>query len=160
MTLEIPLTRGLVALVDDADYDAVVALGKWYAAPDKNTFYARRGYRRDGKVRHVQMHTLLTGWGFVDHVNGDGLDNRRSNLRPADDSKNAMNRAVSSANTSGFKGVSRNHLRWSAQIKLDGRQIHLGTFDTTQEAALAYDEAALRLFAEFARVNFPQARVA
>jgi len=153
---EIPLTRGLVALVDAADFDLVIAAGPWYAHPDRNTFYARTSYRRDGKKRLVSMHTLVTGWGFVDHINGDGLDNRRLNLRPADNSKNQMNRGVPSNNTSGFKGVSRNDLRWQAQISVAGRRIHLGMFATPLEAAHAYDEAALYYFAEFARPNFPQ----
>jgi len=157
MTLEIPLTRGLVALVDDADFDAVAAAGKWYARPSLNTFYACRMYpQMDGKQRVVSMHTLVTGWGYVDHIDGDGLDNRRANLRPADQSKNGMNRALGSNNTSGFKGVTRRRLGWEAGISLDGRQVYLGTFATAQEAAHAYDEAALHHFAEFARPNFPQ----
>jgi len=156
MTLEIPLTRGLVAVVDDADFDAVIAAGKWHATPDKDTFYARRSIRRDGKWRTLRMHTFLTGWSFVDHANGDGLDNRRSNLRPADASKNAMNKRTYRNNTSGYKGVSRSGPKWQAYIQMDGRQIRLGTFDTPQEAARAYDEAALALFGEFARPNFPK----
>ena len=156
MTLEIPLSRGLVSLVDAADFDLIVAAGKWYAAPSRNTFYARHSYWRDGKVRHVQMHTLITGWSFVDHRNGDGLDNRRQNLRPANDSKNQMNARMRSDNPSGFKGVCADRHRWMARIQLDGRRTYLGYFATPQEAARAYDEAALSLFGEFARFNFPQ----
>ena len=156
MTLEIPLSRGLVSLVDAADFDLIVAAGKWYAAPSRNTFYARHSYWRDGKVRHVQMHTLITGWSFVDHRNGDGLDNRRQNLRPANDSKNQMNARMRSDNPSGFKGVCADRHRWMARIQLDGRRTYLGYFATPQEAAHAYDAAALLHFGEFARPNFPQ----
>jgi len=155
--MEIPLTRGLFALVDDADFDAIVAAGKWHAKPDWNTFYASRACaRQGGKQRHISMHTFLTGWGYVDHVNGNGLDNRRENLRPADDSKNAMNRRMRSDNTSGFKGVSRHRLKWRAEIRVSGQLINLGTFATPQEAARAYDAAAAHYFKEFARPNFPQ----
>ena len=154
---EISLTRGLVALVDDADYDVVVAAGKWHANPHRNTFYARRNIHLcDRRTTSVQMHNLVTGWSFVDHVNGDGLDNRRANLRPADHSKNAMNRAMAANNTSGFKGVSRRGSKWVAYVKVKGRQTHLGYFDTPQQAALAYDAAALESFGEFARPNFPK----
>lgn len=156
MALEIPLTRGLVALVDDADYDLVVAAGKWHAGSEGSRFYARRSYQREGNRWSVRMHTLVTGWDFVDHINGDGLDNRRQNLRPADDSKNSMNRGMRSDNTSGFKGVVRRGSRWMARIKLHDRRTYLGTFATPQEAAHAYDAAALVLFGEFARPNFPQ----
>jgi len=156
MTREITLTRGLVALVDDADYDAVVAAGKWYVQPGPNTFYARRSYKRDGDRWSIQMHNFLTGWSFVDHIDGNGLDNRRSNLRPADDSQNQMNRGAPSNNTSGFKGVGRERLGWRARIHIGGRSIYLGYFDTPIDAARAYDEAALHHYAEFARTNFPQ----
>ena len=158
MTREVPLTQGKVALVDDADYDMVTAVGKWYAKHEGNTFYAgRMSPRQDGKQRTVKMHTLITGWGFVDHVNGDGLDNRRANLRAADYSKNSMNHAVRSDSTSGFKGVfPYRGIKWRAQIGLDGSKISLGIFDAPQEAALAYDAAAIELFGAFARLNFPQ----
>jgi len=157
MTLEIPLSRGLVALVDDSDYNRLSTAGKWYANPGGDTFYAcRMSPRRGGKQLHIQMHTLVTGWSFVDHINGDGLDNRRSNLRPADKSTNGMNRGIGSNNTSGFKGVSLQGLKWKAQIRVNGRHVHLGMFDTPEEAARVYDQAAVRHFGEFARPNFPR----
>jgi hypothetical protein len=91
----------------------------------------------------------------VDHVNGDGLDNRRSNLRTASFAGNAHNRGLSSNNRSGFKGVGFESKtgRAVAYIKLGYRTRRLGTFDTPRDAALAYDEAALRLHGEYARTN-------
>jgi hypothetical protein len=100
------------------------------------------------------MHNLLTGWGFVDHANGNGLDNRRQNLRPADKPKNGMNTGAPRNNTSGYKGVTRRGARWQANIGLDGRLLCLGTFATPQEAARAYDTVATEHFGEFAHPNF------
>jgi hypothetical protein len=146
----------MVALVDDEDFDAVSAGGKWYAKPRHRTFYAARNHWLNGKSIHVQMHGLITGLNFVDHANGDGLDNRRVNLRVADRSQNMMNRAMNLNNKSGFKGVHKDKTRWRAGIQVDRRRISLGGFATPEEAARAYDVAALHYFAEFARPNFPQ----
>jgi hypothetical protein len=145
----------MVALIDDADLERVKAEGSWYASPGGRTFYAYHKYHHGGVQRSILMHTFLTGWKCVDHANGNGLDNRRENLRLADASLNAMNRGLPSNNTSGYKGVTRNGNRWIAQIH-PGRHLHLGTFATPQEAARAYDAAAIHHFGEFARPNFPQ----
>jgi len=101
------------------------------------------------------MHNLVTGWGYVDHINGFGLDNRRSNLRASDYATNATNQRIRKNNTSGYKGVARNGRGWRALIQKDGHKTHLGTFATPELAALAYDQAAIELFGEFARPNFP-----
>lgn len=155
---EIPLSRGLVALVDEIDYERVVAVGKWYANPSGTTFYARKNYRRGGRYFSIRMHTLITGLSYVDHANGNGLDNRRSNLRLATDTQNAQNRGLRSDNSSGFKGVSWDKQRqaWVAYISDGLRQRRLGRYSDRKEAARAYDAAAIRLFGEFARLNFPQ----
>lgn len=157
MTREIPLSRGLVALIDDADFEIVHAVGKWYANPSDRTFYARKNFWVDGHCHSVRMHTLITGWDYVDHINGNGLDNRRGNLRPANDALNSRNRQRRSDNKSGFKGV---HLhkgsgRWQANVNVDGRRLYLGLHNTAEAAARAYDEAARCAFGSFARLNFP-----
>ncbi|MCO6011461.1 HNH endonuclease [Actinoallomurus purpureus] len=155
---KIPLSRGLVALVDDEDYDRVVTVGKWYANPSDRTFYARKNFWRDGRCTSIRMHNLITGWPYVDHINGNGLDNRRANLRPATQAQNAKNRRRRSDNTSGFKGVSRHRdrRRWAAAIYIAGRRRHLGLFNDPTDAAKAYDAAASKAFGEFAHLNFPK----
>lgn len=158
---EIQLSRGMHALVDVDDYDRVVDMGSWCADPAKRTFYARKNLYTPGtqKLTPLLMHTFITGWPYVDHINGDGLDNRRSNLRPATALQNMANKRRYRNNTSGFKGVTRNSgtgRPWQASIRANNRRYHLGYHDTPEQAARAYDAAALRLFGEFARPNFPR----
>lgn len=159
MTVEIPLSRGLVALVDEIDWERSVGVGVWHALESGLTHYARRiEYRAGTANRSVLLHNFITGWSMVDHRNGDGLDNRRSNLRPATHSQNMANKRRYRNNTSGFKGVTRNTgtgRPWRASLKHDGRRFHLGYFDSAAEAARAYDAAAIETFGEFARPNFP-----
>jgi hypothetical protein len=107
------------------------------------------------------MHRLITGAPAgveVDHRNGNGLDNRRSNLRLATTSQNQGNQRLSRANTSGFKGVhwDKHRAKWKASIAGDNNDKHLGHFTDPSEAAHAYDSAARLRFGRFASVNFPQ----
>jgi hypothetical protein len=152
----VELTRGLVALVDDVDLP-LVAGRSWHASrrSDGKGWYARSSTHRDGKNVHVLMHVLLMGVRGVDHVNRDGLDNRRVNLRQASQSENLANSGKHRSMTSRFKGVffDRPAGRWRAQIKKSGRPIFLGRFESEECAAVAYNAAAFELFGSYARVN-------
>lgn len=153
MTVEIPLTKGYVALVDDADADRVLAVGRWQAIERPRTTYAVHTLNRGA----VSLHAFLTGYVLTDHINLDGLDNRRANLRPATHAENLRNRGRQTNNSSGFKGVTWNKRarKWQAQIGMPGSKSYLGIFVDPEEAARAYDAAAIELHGEFARLNFP-----
>lgn len=155
----VPLTQGYCALVDDADFDRVMAAGPWQATPSRGgRVYAQRHVRRrDGRKTSQKLHTFLTGWPEVDHRNGDGLNNRRENLRRVSRTQNNANARLRKDSTSGFKGVSwqKRDRTWYARIVVSGQRRFLGCFRTAEEAARAYDAAARELFGEFARPNFP-----
>lgn len=145
------LQTGELVLVDDADLSSVEKL-KWHIGSDG---YAKHSYRSNGKVNSLYLHTFLTGAVKTDHKNGNKLDNQRSNLRPASNSQNASNRRKTNcATTSKFKGVTwrKDIEKWQAQIR-NGRYIYLGVFTSDTDAAQAYDNAAIKLFGSFAKLN-------
>ena len=146
----IPLTRGKVALVDERDYE-LVAGKQWFASPVANTCSARR--KPGGYMHRLILHAPPDM--EVDHVNGDGLDNRRSNLRLATHRQNGCNRPKRHGLSSRYKGVFWSGCvgKWCAQIK-DRKSLHLGCFSDEIDAALAYDVAALSLWGDFAHLNF------
>jgi hypothetical protein len=166
VTREIPLTQGLVATVDDSDFEAI-GVFKWCAMRTKDgRIYAYRGSRSgSGKWHPMYMHRFIMGLVFgdgilVDHRDGNGLNNVRTNLRLATNTGNARNRRYGRS-ASGYKGaylVKRRDKRpWTASIRADGGRRYLGYFETAEEAARAYDAAAKELHGEFARLNFPTA---
>jgi hypothetical protein len=148
---EILLTKGLVAIVDDRDYPVLRQI-EWCVARRPHTIYARN--------KAVLMHRFILDRpsGDVDHINGDGLDNRRANLRVTTRRLNNANAFHRSGGTSRFKGVSwdARRMHWQAGICPAGKRISLGRFAAEIEAAVAYDEAAREAFGAFARLNFPK----
>lgn len=161
----VALTQGKFALVDEADF-ADVSRRNWCAIQKRSktnnlyAWYALRGRTLEdagGKKTPVLLHRYLLGEPpeEVDHCNGDGLDNRRENLRKATHRQNMMN-SSSRKGSSRFKGVSWGRDCWIAMIRDNYRTVHLGGFAIEEDAARAYDEAARRLHGEFARVNFPR----
>lgn len=158
---EIQLTNNHIALVDDGDYEQLNSV-KWIAHKTKSGFYASRRIRLpNGAWTTEYMHRVILDAppGFeVDHENGNGLDNRRHNIRLSTHRENLYNQRLRSSNKSGYKGVSWTKARnkWQASIKHNGKSRGLGYFDNPRDAALAYDNAALMYFGEFARLNFDQ----
>jgi hypothetical protein len=157
----VPLSRGLTAVIDASDA-ALVAPFNWYASVRRRgdgsirTAYAVRTERNGSKT--IQMHREIVRPAdglYPDHVNGDGLDNRRANLRLATSGQNSLNRRNRYDCTSGAKGVCRHKAtgKWRAQIMSDGKYYHLGLFDSVEEASAAYVNASKSLHGEFGRVN-------
>ena len=161
MTIEIKLTQGKVAIIDDADFD-LVSRHKWYAVTSQrhNTYYAIAHARRDdGSRTTIQMHRLILGLTdpkiHTDHIDGDGLNNQRANLRECSNAENQWNTGAKINNTSGFKGVSWNKWRGKlvASIAVDGKQKYLGYHDTKEAAYEAYCTAAAEFHGEFANTG-------
>lgn len=151
---KIVLTNGGFALVDDEDYEHIYR-HKWRRDRDG---YAVRTAPVDYGPKTILMHRLILDAprsSSVDHVSGDRLDNRRSNLRLATNAQNSMNRLPYEGKTSRYKGVSwhRRVKKWMAGITVNGKGIYLGYFSEEEEAAKAYNNAATRYFGEFARIN-------
>jgi hypothetical protein len=159
LSKEIPLTQGFVALVDDEDYERIVAAGPWQLRRSPHAFYALHGERSpDGTNVTTYMHRLILDAPAglqVDHINRDGLDNRKQNMRLCSRSENRGNTIKQRGNySSRYKGVSRHGQAWQAHIGENGVLRHLGTFSSETEAAEAYDSAAKERWGEFALTNF------
>lgn len=153
----VPLTQDMTAIIDAADVPLVDGR-LWAAARRGSKIYAARSVWANGTNAVELMHRVIlaapTG-ALVDHIDGNGLLNRRTNLRCASRSQNAMNAPAHSDNSSGIKGVhwSKAHGRWKAEICAQGNRRYLGLFDCRDEAAAAYAAAALSLHGEFARLQ-------
>ena len=151
----IRLNKGKKALVDPEDVDMLNKY-KWHV--NHYGYAVCSFYEGNGCTRKIFMHRLLLNTPEkteVDHINGDPLDNRKSNLRPCTHLQNMCNKRKQTNNTSGYKGVNW-HIgtkKWWARITVNGRQISLGIHPTKESAALAYNEAAKKYHGEFASLN-------
>ena len=142
------------ALVDDEDFEELNQY-RWSVAKRRAVFYAQRNLRLDNKRVTVFMHTQIikAHQGLeIDHIDGNGLNNQRSNLRTCTSEENKMNRGKFVNNTSGFKGVSwhKPAMKWRAQINANGKTTHLGLFATKELAYEAYISACIKYHGEFA----------
>jgi hypothetical protein len=153
--IEVPLTQNKVAFVDEEDYE-LVSQYKWNTNKGRNTFYAATGLQLHRLVMENTLGRKLGSEELVDHINGNGLDNRRENLRVCSRTQNIRNRTGKSG-SSKYKGVSWHTPteKWLARIQVNKHQIHLGCFVNEATAAIAYDIAAHQYFGEFAKLNFP-----
>lgn len=155
---QIPLTRGLFALVDNEDYE-YLNQWKWYARKGAVTYYASRRGIANGVERSTYMHRVILGLTdrkiHTDHIDHNGLNNQRANLRKCTNKENSMNHRPQKRSTTGIKGVTprSNGNGFIAQIRANNKNIHLGTFKDTTLAAIAYNKAAIKYYGEFAYLN-------
>jgi hypothetical protein len=158
---EISLTQGKVAMVDAADFEWL-SQWKWQAVSPSGHWYAVRNQRDDaGKRRYISMHRFILNApdGMeVDHIDANGLDNRRQNLRVATVAENRRNRRRARNNRSGFNGVAwaKHERKWRATVRVNGKQIHVGYYHDLIKAAVARDLATIEHYGEFVTLNFPR----
>jgi len=153
---EIILTQNKVALIDDEDYDLIKKY-KWCTSNYHGHYYAATEVNN----RTIKMHRLILNvpeYLDVDHIDNNGLNNQKSNIRICTASQNAMNTKKHSDARSKYKGVwickDGKTFRIRAGIRVNNKLINLGTFKNEEQAARAYDDAAIKYFGEFANINF------
>lgn len=157
----IPLSRGKETIVDDDVYEWA-SKHNWSVTGFENYFYAARKVTVSfKKFKHLRLHRVIADakpGESVDHINGNTLDNRRVNLRVCTHAQNCQNRKKHVNGKSKYKGISwhKRMKRWTAHINKSDGLCYLGAFIIEEEAAKAYDRAAIETYGEFARLNFPQ----
>lgn len=154
---QIELRNGGIALVSDEDYPNISSHKWWGISVCGGHRYAERHIKVGGKWTTITMHReiMQTPKGMdTDHINGDSLDNRRTNLRICHRSQNALNRRVDRRNKTGYRNISKRlDGKFVAQVKLDKKHHWIGAFDTALEAAKAYNDFVGAHFNAFARLN-------
>jgi len=154
----VPLSKGLESVIDAADVH-LIDNKNWHVRVYTRSMYAiRTPLLAKGKLGIVRMHRVILdapNGVEVDHVNSDGLDNRRANLRLVTKAQNQHNRRRNAYSDSGFKGVSWHQAtgKWQARIQKDGKEKHLGVFDCPKDAQAAYIEASANFHGEFGRTE-------
>ena len=150
----IPLTKGKVAIVDAADYDWLSSF-KWAANQKPGGVYACRNVKRKNILMHRMIMNAPVGK-FVDHIDRNGLNNRRCNLRLCSFAENIRN-TKGWGKTSRYKGVTRRKKdkKWISSIRYNNKFHYIGYFENETDAARAYDKAARKFFGQFAYLNFP-----
>lgn len=154
--VKIELGNNQFAIVDFEDYEYLNEL-KWHIYKNGNHLYAKCAFYENKKQKNILMHRLILEpkGKIIDHINGNGLDNRKCNLRICERHENALNRKKNINNVSGFKGVSwfKHSQKWRAQIQYKKIVYYLGSYENPIDAAKAYNKAAIKFHGEFANLN-------
>jgi hypothetical protein len=148
---QIILSNNQVALVDDADYERLNQR-RWHFSLGYAKCNPTLSLGKGGLMHRILLN--LSSREDIDHINGNKLDNRRSNLRVCSRSDNLCNSKPHKDNACGYKGVYQVGARWRAMIMVAGARVHIGMYDSCDEAAKAYDNEAVRLNKQFAKTNF------
>jgi hypothetical protein len=152
---EIPLTKGKIAIVDDEDFE-MLSRFKWCCS---NRGYAIRKSNEDGKPKTMLMHRFILGASkgvFVDHIDGNPLNNQRGNLRLVSNRQNCLNQKIGVRNKSGYKGVwwNKESGKWATGVRGENKEKYfLGYFENKHDAARMYNFWAVDLYGEYARLN-------
>jgi|SRR5271166_3741001 len=161
---KIKLTQGFTAVVDDEDYERVVAAGPWHVeikqrGAGNERRYGAHGDRREGKVIITLLHRFILGVTkpsvLVDHVDYDGLNCQRYNMRLASNLQNTRHQRKRKDNTSGCKGVhwNKDTQKWMVRIAVNGIRKYLGLFSSLKKAMQVYDDAAIKYHGVFSATN-------
>jgi len=153
---KIKLTQNKYALVDDEDYE-FLSRWKWCAHKGGRTYYAKSTQYSDGKKRTLYMHRLImipAPGQEIDHIDRNGLNNQKANLRVCTHKENSVNRIY--RNKTGYRGIKKHGNRWEARISFHKKRYYLGIYHTPEEAAHVYSIAAKKYYGEFACLNKPE----
>lgn len=150
----IELLHGLRTLVDDRDFRSLSS-HKWYVSRNGYVYRPTERHENGKAIKSADyLHRVVMGAPsgmVVDHINGNKLDNRKSNLKVVTQSENNMNAKMTSRNTSGIRGVSwsKHYQRWVPRIAVRGKEIYLGRYKTKEEAARVYEQASREYHGEY-----------